>query len=823
VSEPAHRFFAAAPRGIAPLLSAELRDLGCVEVDRTGAGASFRGELIDGYRAVLWSRLASRVLLQLARVDASTAESLYEGIRDLPWEDHLRPDGSLAVSFHGTSPQIRNSHFGALKVKDAVVDRFRERSGGRPSVDRERPDVLIDVHLYRGGAVVGLDLSGGGLHRRGYRMETTEAPLRETLAAAVLARADWAQIAREGGDLIDPMCGSGTLLIEAAWIARDRAPALEREDLGLTRWLGHDEAAWDSLRAEAHQRAVAGAASKADIRGYDIDPRAVRAIHANLERAGLTGVVHVERRALADGVPTRGRTGLLVTNPPYGQRLGGESSVRALHAELASRLRADCGGWRAAVLTTTPEWARSFGLRALPEVLPNGALECRLLLGTVPGGEAPAGVGPAEGSAATTTRPPAPGESGGGQDAPAAATRGAGGARNVQGRTPGHTGSEPSPDVAAAEPRAGGGDGRAARDRPATERRAGDGARHRDAPTDGRSTAGGSVRPTAATSSEGAQMFANRLRKNLRTVGKWARRQGIASYRLYDADMPEYALAIDVYHCTGPGEAATRAHVQEYRAPAGIDPGKAAQRLQEALGAIPEVLEIPMSHLHFKVRERKRGSSQYQRRGGEGGAFHEVTEGPCTFLVNFTDYLDTGLFLDHRPTRTMIGEMAAGTRFLNLFAYTGTATVHAALGGARSTTTVDMSQTYLDWAIRNFERNRLSGSSNRVEQADCLRWLAHPRRERWDLIFLDPPTFSNSKRMEADSFDVQRDHAKIIHQAGKLLADDGVLLFSTNFRRFVLDEGGLTGWQYEDITRQTLPKDFERNPRIHRCYRFTRR
>ncbi len=313
-------------------------------------------------------------------------------------------------------------------------------------------------------------------------------------------------------------------------------------------------------------------------------------------------------------------------------------------------------------------------------------------------------------------------------------------------------------------------------------------------------------------------MFANRLRKNLRITGKWARRAGVTCYRLYDADMPEYAVAIDVYQ----GQDKKWAHVQEYRAPAKVDPSRAAARLQEALTVIPQVLEIPNDQLYFKVREKKRGNSQYRRLTAGGGAFHEVTEGPCTFLVNFNDYLDTGLFLDHRMTRSMIGELAAGKRFLNLFAYTGTATVHAALGGARSTTTVDMSQTYTDWAIRNFERNNMSGRTNLVEQEDCLQWLDVSRRDRYDLIFLDPPTFSNSKRMEQDSFDVQRDHAGLIRKTARLLSNDGVLLFSTNFRQLHLDESGMTGLNVTDISRQTLPKDFERNPRIHKCFRIVR-
>ncbi|MDA0334127.1 MAG: bifunctional 23S rRNA (guanine(2069)-N(7))-methyltransferase RlmK/23S rRNA (guanine(2445)-N(2))-methyltransferase RlmL [bacterium] len=726
MSEPVYTFFAAASRGVAPLLSAELRALGAEQVDRTGAGASFRGTLAMGYRVCMWSRMASRVLLQLARVHAATADALYEGVLRLPWGEHLAPTGTLAVRFNGTTAEIRNSHFGALRVKDAIVDHFRGAHGSRPSVNLERPDVRIDVHLYKAEAVVSLDLSGGGLHRRGYRVETTEAPLKENLAAALLARAGWPAIVARHGSLVDPMCGSGTLLIEAAWMAMDRAPALGRQDLGLLSWRGHDAQIWSLLEEEARERMAASRKQLPAITGFDADVRAVRASLANLERAGLAGAVHVERRSLADSVIATGRPGLLVTNPPYGHRLSDEGGVRALHAELTTRLRSHYGGWRAAVLTTTPEWAQSLGIECLPETFANGPLECRLLLGDLPG---PALATPAK------------------ERAPADAYRGSGGM----------------------------GDG------------------------------------------TGAEMFANRLRKNLKTIGKWARRSNTSCYRLYDADMPEYAVAVDIYQ----GTEKTWAHVQEYRAPASVDPGRAAGRLQEVLTTIPQVLEIPGDQLYFKVREKKRGTTQYRRLTAGGGAFREVTEGPCTFLVNFTDYLDTGLFLDHRLTRSMIGDMAAGKRFLNLFAYTGTATVHAALGGARSTTTIDMSQTYTDWAIRNFTRNGMSGSRNLVEQTDCLQWLETPRRDRYDLIFLDPPTFSNSKRMERDSFDVQRDHAWLIRKTMKLLADGGVLLFSTNFRQFQLEESELTGIACQDISRQTLPKDFESNPRIHRCYRMT--
>jgi 23S rRNA (guanine2069-N7)-methyltransferase / 23S rRNA (guanine2445-N2)-methyltransferase len=320
-------------------------------------------------------------------------------------------------------------------------------------------------------------------------------------------------------------------------------------------------------------------------------------------------------------------------------------------------------------------------------------------------------------------------------------------------------------------------------------------------------------------------MFANRLRKNLRLLGKWARREGVSCYRLYDADMPEYAVAVDLYEGW--------AHVQEYAAPATVAPARAEARLREAMAVLPEVLGIPAGNLVLKVRRRQKGLAQYERQAMTGD-FHEVGEGGLRFLVNLTDYLDTGLFLDHRVTRAMIRELAAGPappigwgrgrRFLNLFAYTGTASVYAASGGAVSTTSVDMSRVYLDWARRNMSLNGfVEGPAHRFVHGDCLKWVTLHRGERYDLIFLDPPTFSTSKRMAERTFDVQRDHAPLIRAAAGLLAPEGVLLFSNNFQRFRLHRQALSDLTVEDISAATIPHDFARNPRIHTCWRIARR
>jgi 23S rRNA (guanine2445-N2)-methyltransferase / 23S rRNA (guanine2069-N7)-methyltransferase len=713
-------FFATAPRNLESLLAEELRVLGLPGVAESRGGARFAGGLAEAYRACLWLRVANRVLLPIARFPAPDAERLYARAGAVPWEDHLARERTFAVHLDSAQSQVSHSHFGALKVKDAIVDRLRERTGDRPDVRTERPDVQVHVWLLRDEATVSIDLAGESLHRRGYREQVSAAPLKENLAAALLMRAGWPQIAAEGGALLDPMCGSGTLAVEGALIAADIAPGLLRRHWGFSGWLGHDPDLWDRLIAEAEERRAAGLARLGSVRGYDRDPGAIRIALANLTRAGLAGRVHFERRELADAAPGReGDRGLVIVNPPYGERLGAHSDLPALYAQLGAVLRERFLGWRAAVFTGNPELGHELGLRARRyHSLYNGPIECRLLHFEI---------GP-EAVVSSTPRP-----------------------------------------------------------LPAEER------------------------------GEGAAMLANRLRKNAKALDKWRRREGATCYRIYDADLPEYALAVDVYE----GERRW-VNVQEYEAPKSIDPRLARRRLREALGVIAEVLEVPGDQVFFRVRRPQKGKAQYERLD-QRGRFHEVAENGLRFLVNFEGYLDTGLFLDHRDTRRMLGELAAGQDFLNLFGYTGAASVYAARGGALATTTVDLSHTYLDWAERNLALNGFTGPAHRLIQADCLRWLGEAAREgrRYGLIFLDPPTFSTSKRMEG-TLDIQRDHVRLIRAAVALLAPDGVLIFSNNLRRFRLDADALADLSVEDITAQTIPKDFARNPRMHNCWRIRR-
>jgi 23S rRNA (guanine2445-N2)-methyltransferase / 23S rRNA (guanine2069-N7)-methyltransferase len=717
--DEALRFFATAPKGVAALLMSELEALGATQLREQPAGVEFSGDMETAYRACLWSRCANRILLPLATFAAPTPEALYEGVQSVDWSAHFTPSETLAIDFVARNSQIQHSQFGAQKVKDAIVDQFRATCGERPSVDIQNPDMRINLFLQRDQATLYLDLSGDSLHKRGYRQAGGAAPLKENLAAAILLRAEWPRIAAEGGGLVDPMCGSGTLLIEAVMIAADWAPGLLRERYGFLAWQQHDAALWQRLTDEAAQRRDTGLEHLPPIFGYDSHGKAIQFAQASITAAGLDEHIRLAKRDVAElRKPAQLEQGLVVVNPPYGERMGERETLEPLYRQLGERLKAEFSGWEAAVFTGNPELAKLMGIRAQKQHnMFNGALPCKLLRFHI------------------------------------------------------------DPEWYMTEQRG---------PRPAKPEELG----------------------------PGAEMLANRLRKNLKELGRWARREGVSCYRLYDADMPEYALAVDLYQ----GEQRW-VHVQEYEAPKTVDERKARLRLREAMAVIPEVLALPQENVYFKVRKRQKGAAQYTRQAEEK-QFFEIEEGGCRFLVNFTDYLDTGLFLDHRITRQMVADMAKGKRFLNLFAYTGTVSVYAARGGAKSTLTVDMSNTYLDWARQNMALNGFDGEQHQFVQADCLEWLKQGgvyKRAKFDLIFLDPPTFSSSKRM-TDTFDVQRDHPAVIGAAMALLDAGGTLVFSNNFRKFKIDPELEARFAVEDITPRTLPRDFARNPKIHHCW-----
>ncbi|GAB1668727.1 bifunctional 23S rRNA (guanine(2069)-N(7))-methyltransferase RlmK/23S rRNA (guanine(2445)-N(2))-methyltransferase RlmL [Mannheimia haemolytica] len=708
-------YFATAARGFEEILKIELEQICAAECKVAQGGVHFTTTQKGAYQALLHSRLASRILLPLISTKIFSDSDLYASIVSFNWADLFDPRDTFYIDFSGTNREIRNTQFGAMRVKDGIVDYFERKGFARPTVDKDNPDVRIHVYLDRENVVVSLDLSGDALHIRGYREETGKAPLRETLAAAIILRSGW----KVGTPLVDPMCGSGTLLIEAAQMAANIAPQLHRKHWGFNAWKGHQQAMWKAVLDEAFRNVELGAVGEncnSSLQkmffGFDLDHRVLTKAKQNAKNAGVDHLIQWQQgdvAALKNPIPEK--IGTVVCNPPYGERLGTTPALIALYSVFGQRLKQQFAGWNASIFSGEPELLNCLRLRSARQFkAKNGPLDC------------------------------------------------------VQKN---YSISEHN--------------------------------KRSDLDENLQFEQNAQVAPD----------FANRLTKNIKKIEKWAKQQGIDAYRLYDADLPEYNLAVDRY--------GDHIVVQEYQAPKNIDEQKARQRLLDAVSATLYVTGVETNKLVLKVRQKQKGTNQYEKLANKGEYFY-VNEYGAKLWVNLTDYLDTGLFLDHRLTRKMVGEMAKGKTFLNLFAYTGSATVHAALNGAKSTTTVDMSNTYLNWAEQNLELNNLSLRHHRLFQADCLQWLAECR-ERFELIFVDPPTFSNSKRME-NSWDVQRDHIELMKQLKRILTADGTIVFSNNKRGFKMDFDGLAalGLTAENISHKTLPLDFERNPQIHNCW-----
>ena len=711
------QLFATTARGFEELLKSELTELGAQDAKVAQGGVHYWADDETLYRTLLWSRLSSRILLPIVQAKVFSDLDLYSAVVGVNWLDYFDEKVHFFVDFNGTNQEIRHTQFGAMRVKDGIVDYFERHGRARPNVDKEQPDIRIHAYLNRDDVVLSLDLSGDALHMRGYREDTGKAPLRETLAAAIVLRSGW----QKGTPLVDPMCGSGTLLIEAAQMEAQIAPQLYRLHWGFDFWQGHNQAAWEKVKEEA--LALAETEKQREnpphFYGFDLDHRVLQKAKQNAKNAGVAHLMQWQQGDVAAiKNPSPNLAGTVICNPPYGERLGTTPALIALYSVFGQRLKQQFAGWKASIFSGEPSLLDCLRLRSHRQFkAKNGPLDCVQ--------------------------------------------------KNYQ----------------IAEH---------------TEQSAVENALEFDR--------------TSSVTSEVAVDFANRLQKNIKKIEKWAKQQGLDAYRLYDADLPEYNLAVDRY--------ADHIVVQEYAAPKNIDENKARQRLLDAVNATLNVTGIETNKLILKVRQKQKGTNQYEKLANKGEYFY-VNEYGAKLWVNLTDYLDTGLFLDHRLTRKMLSEMAQGKDFLNLFAYTGSATVHAALGKAKSTTTVDMSNTYLNWAEQNLLLNDIEGKQHKLIQADCLQWLEKCDRQ-FDLIFVDPPTFSNSKRME-DSWDVQRDHIKLMTNLKRILRPNGTIVFSNNKRGFKMDFAKLEelGLIAVEISHKTLPLDFERNKQIHNCWLVT--
>jgi 23S rRNA (guanine2445-N2)-methyltransferase / 23S rRNA (guanine2069-N7)-methyltransferase len=746
--------------GLEWLLARELEAVGAVDLRigrRTIEFSALAGaEKETLYRAVLESRTAIRVLEPLGRFRVESPESLYRALGDIDWTEQLKTSDTLRVDAAIHDTFTTHSLYAAQIVKDAVVDQLRTPSGKRPSVQLRGATLRLALHSVGDVATIFRDAAGRSLHQRGWRMGEVEAPLSEVLAAGILGIAGWwrpgEMAATSGEPILDPLCGSGTFVIEAATIAAGMAPGLwraRRKAHGFFRFRDCDKPLAQRLVADLEARVVEPAGS---FQASDLDPQAVEAALACATAAGVAQSVSIALHHFEEVQP-EGPPGLVVTNPPYGERLP-LPRAGALFRRLGDWLVQRCGGWRAAILAPDTPAAGHLGLRPAHRVpLMNGPIACRLL------------------EVEIRERSPLP--------------------AGVPGLPPGASLPHEAPSGSDGTP----------------------------PPQKARSGSDGTPRHVRAGSRPVADQlgdFRRRLAKRFKHLSKWARRQGIEAFRVYDRDIPEIPLVIDWY--------AGWLHAAEYERPHDRTEIEHDVWLDKMIEAAALELGVPVHQTFLKVRKRQRAGGQYEK-VGERQAIVTVREGGLEFEVNLSDYLDTGLFLDHRQTRGVVRAEAEGKRFLNLFCYTGSFSVYAAAGGAAETTSVDLSNTYLEWTRTNLSKNGFKDAGRHRTVRDEARAFLEHRAKRgeppFDLVVCDPPTFSRSAKSETP-WDVERDHADLLELVASNLAPGGVAYFSTNFRRFHLAEERLSQlYTIREITRQTIPEDF-RNDRIHRAWRLVK-
>ncbi|MET1255934.1 bifunctional 23S rRNA (guanine(2069)-N(7))-methyltransferase RlmK/23S rRNA (guanine(2445)-N(2))-methyltransferase RlmL [Aliikangiella maris] len=720
------QFIATCAKDLEYLLVDELKSL---QIDNPKEGLSqvkFESDWAGAYRVLMWSRVASRLFYPIATFEAKDDDMLYQQASLIDWLQHIPSGGCFLVNSQSFRSKLSHTQYISQRIKDAIVDYFADNDEKRPDVEFHEPDVVIHCRVKRDKVTLSIDLAGQALHRRGYRITGGSAPIKENLAAALLIRAGWS--AEPQGVIYDPMCGSGTFLLEAALMAYDIAPGLHREHNGLARWQQFNAPLWQQIVDEAKARAEQGLnKSGVTIIGSDINPRAVRNAQMNCALLSLEekikvfigGIDQVEQLALPIEPEEKG---LIIVNPPYSERLGEFEEVKALYTQLGQLLKSQFVGWRASVLSPDKAFGHALGVRAKKIYkFNNGSIPCELLNLSI------------------------------------------------------------------------------------EEKQFVQRVSYNQVETDFKEKL-----------TDQALQLCHRLEKNRQKLKKYLNSENISCYRIYDADLPDYNAAIDVY--------GDKLHIQEYRPPKNIDEKLALRRLKDIERVAAGVFQIPRNQVYLKQRQKQKGDWQYQTQHTNNDAHANdflVEEAGRQFIVNLSDFLDTGLFLDHRKTRQLIAEQAKGHKLLNLFCYTASISVYAATAGATSTTNVDLSNTYLDWAKRNFNKNHINLQKHQFIREDCVQWLAEAVKldEKFDVIFLDPPTFSNSKRM-IEHFDVQRSHPVLIEQCLQLLNKDGILYFSNNFQKFEMMVESSERIQVKEITSQTVTPDFARRS-LHRCWQIT--
>ena len=785
-AEETFTLLATSTAGLEAVVARELRDLGYEPKIVSNGRIAFTGTVADILRANVWLRCAERILLQVGRFDARDFDELFDGVSALPWEKWISPECAFPVRGRSVKSQLSSVPACQRSVKKALVDTLRERHGV-DELPETGPLCQVEVALLDDVATLTLDTTGPGLHKRGYRTLVGIAPLKETLAAALVQLSVW----KPDRPLVDPFCGSGTIPIEAALIGRNIAPGLNRT-FAIEAWPAVDASLGAATRAHAKTQIRPNLPQR--ILASDIDPEQISLARFHAEKAGVTDDIHFQQGDFL-ALTSKRHYACLIANPPYGERVGDQRDVQKLYRAMPNVFRR-LPSWSFFLLTNDADFEQRLGQPATRRrKIYNGSVACTYYQYLGPRPPKPDHLlNDAErAERGLTAESVVPVEA---VESPEAATLAEAASPSL---SPAPAAPQESPEspapvegvVEAAEPAAAISPPKAPRSpKPAPVGQAFGGLTYH--------------------ADKQAAMFANRLTKNARHLRKWPSR-GITCYRLYDRDIPEIPLAVDLYE--------DRLHIAEYDRPHDRTLAQQADWLDAMVQAASLAMGISPDSAFLKQRRRQRGTDQYNR-FANSRSVTDVQEGGLTFRVNLSDYLDTGLFLDHRQTRDMVRNDAEGKRVLNLFAYTGAFTVYAAAGGATSTTTVDLSRTYLDWTAQNLRLNGYAeGPDHQLVRADALTFLHdHAPGAKYDLAIVDPPTFSNSKRLPED-FDVQHDHVELLQRLSPLMSPRGIIYFSTNFRRFRLDDNATKGMIVREISKQTIPPDF-RNKRIHRCWRL---
>ncbi len=839
-------YMATCPKGLENLLAKELLSLNAGEVQESVAAVYFSADLGTAYNICLWSRLANRVLLLLERTRIDSDEAMYQVAFNIPWAEHFSDQQSILVDFNGTSAYIRDARFGAKRIKDAINDHFVNRGDTRLTVDDQNPQILIYVRLFKGRLSIGLDLVGESLHKRAYRIGGGAAPLKENLAAAMLMQCDWPNIASQGGSFVDPMCGSGTLLIEAALMAANIPPTFLRlrgltgkTDFNLSYLADFDAEIWQQAIAQLEQ-AVSDAAQKPKcvIQGYDIHPRSVALAQDNIALAGLDDWIEVKQCDIANlQLDQDLKAGLLLVNPPYGERLGDVETLKPVYSQLGDVLKRDCMDWQAAVFTGNLDLGWETGLRSWRQHrLYNGGIECQLQRYRIePGNFVEDRADRGKKIIAIESL---------NESAQMLANRLRKNRKRLkrwlatskQGCYRLYDADLPEYVVAidcytAVELIDNDLSGNDASDDTSDSIDSGEDNYRNDSDESSKEQTNQNYYKNAyGTSSKSDSSDANKEssyshsssrntnnRDSNSTNSYYNKTEKTKLYQKtsqYQIGRP-FRNALSLPKRQAVEDQGLYIHMQEYAPPANIDAAVARKRIKDAVAAVSAVLEVPMERIYVKRRERQRGAKQYQKL--EDKAFDMVVEeSGHKFKVNLGRYLDTGIFLDHRPVRQHIAAEIKGKRFLNLYSYTSSATVYAALAGASQSVSIDLSNSYLHWSQHNFELNQIDPDKHQLVRADCMQWL-EKNAEMFDYILLDPPSFSNSKRME-NTLDISRDQAQLVDLAMRHLNDSGSLYFSNNKRGFALADEISQQYDVQDITTDTLDPDFERGRPAHKCW-----